>query len=245
MRRKQKLLAACFLAALLLSTVFMLESRSKASTPPATNNETQRRLIVRSGTLFTKDGIPINLSRFDAYIDSQKSQQQNGSSGSDINGVTVHSGTAFIRGSDLGKMFAPHVPKDKITDLSIRTKNGELTIAGKMKSALPVHFELKGPVSLTPDGKLVLHEKSMDMDKLPMKGLADMLGMNPTSIAGNGSQKGIRGGKDELIVDPNLFWGMPVQGRLSAVKVTNSGLVLVYGAADKRTSQKPQQQASR
>lgn len=41
----------------------------------------QRRLIIRSGTLFTKDGVPINLSRFDSEIESDKPAQVGANAG--------------------------------------------------------------------------------------------------------------------------------------------------------------------
>lgn len=230
MRRRATFWACCAAVAVLAGSGLLLETSGKTSAPaPAAQKPEQRRLVIRAGTLFTKEGVPINLAGFDASIQSQKVQANNGDSGKQIEDVTVRSGTVFIQTADLSKLLAPHVPQDKISDLSVETKDGQLKISGKMKKTLPVHFEIKGPVSITPDGKLALHEKSMKVDKLPMKGLADMLGMNPADVAGNSAQKGIQGKKDELIVDPNMLWGMPVQGKVSAVKVTNTGLLLTYG----------------
>jgi hypothetical protein len=193
-------------------------------------NLEQRRLYIRAGTLFTKDGVPVSLSGFDAEIQSDVQQPSADSESSKhIKGVLVRSGTAFVRASDLGKLLQSHVPKDKISDLTVATSNNQLKLSGKLKKAIPLDFEIKGPLNLTSDGMLALHESSMKVDKLPLKGLADALGLNAASVAADGSSKGIKAEKDQLIFDPNLLWGMSVRGKLTAVKVTNDGLLLSYG----------------
>jgi hypothetical protein len=219
---------AIFVASCLIPATSGDTGSPKAVAP----NLEQRRLYIRAGTLFTKDGVPVSLSGFDAEIQSDVQQQSAGSESSKhIKGVLVCSGTAFVRASDLGKLLQSHVPKDKITDLTVATSNNQLRLSGKLKKAIPLDFEIKGPLSLTSDGMLALHESSMKVDKLPLKGLADALGLNAASVAADGSSKGIKAEKDQLIFDPNLLWGMSVRGKLTAVKVTNDGLLLSYGIA--------------
>jgi hypothetical protein len=64
-----------------------------------------------------------------------------------------------------------------------------------------------------------------------MKGLADMLGMDPGKVVGNDPQKGLQATKNDILMDPAELWGMSVRGKLTAVKVVNNGLLLVYGSA--------------
>jgi hypothetical protein len=151
----------------------------------------------------------------------------------------VCSRTAFVRASDMGKLLQSHVPPDKISDLAVETSNNELKLSGKLKKTIPVHFEIKGPLKLTPDGLLALHESSMKVDKLPIKGLADLFGMDPASAAADSSSKGIKAENDQLIFDPNVLWGMSVQGKLTNVRLTENGLLLSYGTvrhAEQRAS---------
>src|SRR5579884_3537528 len=87
----------------------------------ANNSGTEeRRLIIRSGTLFTKDGVPINLSSFDSEIESDKAAQANAAP-KQIKDVIVLSGTAFIRAQDLSKLLKTHIKNDKLTDLAVQT----------------------------------------------------------------------------------------------------------------------------
>ncbi len=197
----------------------------------ANNSGTEeRRLIIRSGTLFTKDGVPINLSSFDSEIESDKPAQAN-TAPKQIKDVIVLSGTAFIRAQDLSKLLKTHIKNDKLTDLAVQTSGEEIKISGRLKKAIPVHFEIKGPVSLTQAGLIDLHEESMKIDKLPMKGLADMLGMDPGNVVGKDSNKGLQATKNDILMDPAELWGMSVHGKLTAAKVVKNGLMLVYGSA--------------
>ncbi len=192
----------------------------------------ERRLIIHSGTLFTKDGVPINLSGFDSEIESAK-PAQGGANGAprQIEDVIVRSGSAFIRAQDLSKLLKSHIKNDKLKDLALETEGNEIIISGHLKKAIPVHFEIKGPVSLTQEGFIDLHESSMKIDKLPMKGLADMLGMNPGNVVGKQPGKGLQATKTDVLMDPAELWGMSVHGKLASVKVVNNGLMLVYGSA--------------
>jgi len=239
MQRKRTSWIWC--AALAVVTVGSLIPATSSNTTPAktvAQNLEQRRLYIRTGTLFTKEGVPISLSSFDATIQSDKSPQ--GASVTDakqIKEVLVDSGTVFVRAADLARLLKSHVPPDKITELAVQTENNELKLSGKLKKAIPVHFEIKGPVSVRPDGLLALHESTMKVDKLPFKGLAKMLGIDPANTVGDSSEKGIRAENDQLIFDPNLLWGLSVKGKLTGAKVTNIGLMLSYGTV-RRTVQR-------
>lgn len=203
----------------------------QTSTAPAIE---ERRLLIRSGTLFTKDGVPISLSGFDSEIQSDKPPQVGTPPGpKQIKDVIVRSGSAFVRVQDLGKLLQTHIKNDKLTDLAVQTSGSEIKISGHLKKAIPVHFEIKGPVSLTPDGLIDLHESSMKVDKLLMKGLSQMLGMDPGNVLGKDSHGGLHASKEDIVMDPSALWGMSVHGKLTQVKVVNHGLMLIYGNVPK------------
>ena len=194
----------------------------------------QRRLIIRSGTLFTKDGVPIQLSGFDSEIESDPAPSGANIS-RQIKAVIVRSGSAFLRAQDLSKLLQTRIRNNRLSDLAVETSGNEMKISGSIRKALRMHFEIRGPVSLTKNGWIDLHESSMKVDKLPMKGLSEMLGMDPGHLIGNDARKGIQAGKEDILFDPNTLWGMSVQGRLTEVKVIKDGLMLVYGGPRPRS----------
>lgn len=192
----------------------------------------QRRLIIRSGILFTKDGVPINLSQFDSEIESDKPVQTSANTGpKQIRDVIVRSGSVFVRAQDLSKLLKTHIKNDKLSDLAVEAAGDEIKISGHLKKAIPVHFEITGPVSLTQTGLIDLHESSMKVDEFPMKGLAGILGMDPSNVVGKDPNKGLQATKNDILMDPAELWGMSVHGKLATVKVVNDGLMLIYGSA--------------
>lgn len=223
-------LAAMLLCLAAGATVADRRTDTNAKTSPE-----GRRLIIRSGTLFTKEGVPIRLSGFDSEIQTDNSSSPGTSGLKQIKDVLVHSGQAFVRAQDLSKLLQSHIKNDKLTDLLVETSGTEMKISGHVKKAIPVHFEIRGPVSVTRDGLIDLHESSTKIDKLP-KGLFDLFGMDPSHIMSNDSHTGIVASKDDIVFDPNLLWGLSVQGKLTGLKVLNNGLMLIYGAPPKSSA---------
>jgi hypothetical protein len=62
---------------------------------------------------------------------------------------------------DLGKLIRNHIHNDKVTDVTVKTRGSELKLSGHLKKAIPVHFEITGPISVTQNGLIDLHESSM------------------------------------------------------------------------------------
>jgi hypothetical protein len=205
----------------------------------------ERRLIIRSGTLFTKDGVPINLSGFDSEIQTDKAPPGGAPVGpKQIRDVVVRSGRAFVHVQDLGKLIQTHIHNDKLTDVKVATSGTRLKLSGHLKKAIPVHFEITGPVSVTQTGLIDLHESSMKVDKIPMKGLSEMLGMDPGNVLGKDSPKELQANKEDILMDPSALWGMSVHGKLTEVKVVNDGLMLTYGAVPVPSKHKAKPAAS-
>lgn len=193
----------------------------------------ERRLIIRSGTLFTKDGVPISLSGFDSEIQTDKTPPGGAPDGpKQIRDVVVRSGRAFVRVQDLGKLIQNHIHNDKLTDVKVETSGSQLKLSGHVKKAMiPVHFEITGPVSVTQAGLIDLHDSSMKVDKIPMKGLSEILGTDPAHVIGKDSPNELQANKEDILMDPSALWGMSVHGKLTGVRVMNDGLMLTYSSA--------------
>src|SRR5690348_12931288 len=79
-----------------------------------TKSSEQRRLIIRQGTLFTKEGIPIQLSGFDSEIESGRSPQPGAGAAKQIKAVIVRSGSALVRVPDLSKLLQTRVSNPQV-----------------------------------------------------------------------------------------------------------------------------------
>jgi hypothetical protein len=176
-------------------------------------------------------GGPIEVRSFSALI--QDGRAPGKSSDKQEKVVTIVAGTAFLSNDTMSKLLNDKFRKRK--DISVSNDNGKVKITGKAKKTITIPFTIEGPVSLTQQGFIQLKTETVKAGKLP--GLAELLGMNPEKMTGDGSVKGVRADKNSISFDPDLLWGLPVHGKVTKLALERNGLLLVFGpqrAAKKR-----------
>src|ERR1051326_2923286 len=203
-----------FPAALLLTAFFCAPVFLPAADKPPANNAPMTRLRIDSGMLSTRSGIPIHLSHANARIapglhatgsDGKKSQNDG-----DNKIVFLDSGQVGLSNDSLTKLMNSKIQGKGIDDLKVTTDNGKMKISGKMKKVVSVPVTIEGPASATPDGKIELLTRTEKAGFLPIKGLADALGMSINKVVGD-KAKGVKAdGDNAIIFDPDELWGLPV-----------------------------------
>lgn len=196
-----------------------------AEDPPA-NGPT--RLYISSGTLDTSKGVPLALHGVDALIAP-------GGDGKKMGGklVQLRSGTVGLTYDSIARLLNGKMKNSKVKDLKVSSDKGEIKINGKVQKVISLPFEVKGPVTVTPDGKLDLHASTEKAAKIPISGVADALGLNMQKVVGKG-HKGIDAEKQDVIFDPDELWGLPVHGQLTAARVESHDLLLTFGHPARR-----------
>ncbi len=207
---------------------------ASAQAPQQQNNSgNMTRLHIDSGVLYTRSGIPIHLSRADARIapglHATGSDGKTSANGNDNKVVFLDSGRVGLSDASLTKLMQSKIQGKGIEDLKLTTDHGRIKISGKMKKVISIPITIEGPADATPDGKIALHTKTEKASFLPIKGLADALGMSVNKIVGSNS-KGVKAdGDNALIFDPDDLWGLPIHGSVTRVLVEKNGLVLIFG----------------
>jgi len=116
-----------------------------------------------------------------------------------------------------------------IRDVSIQVENGLMKVKGKLKA--DVSFETDSSVSVTDDGKIRLHAEKIRALHVPAKGLMDLFGVEIADLIKNGKVKGVTAEKDDLILDPEQVFPPPrIQGKVSAIKLTDGQIALTFGS---------------
>jgi len=200
---------------------------------PAGNNSSMTRLQINDGVLYTRSGIPMHLSHAVARIapglKAAGSANHDGNKKDDEKIVFLDSGRVGLSNDSLTKLMNSKIQGKGIEDLKVTTDNGQVKISGKMKKIISVPVTIEGPAVATPDGKIELRTKSMKTAKLPIKGLADALGMNVQHIVGD-KAKGVRAERDDSIIfEPDELWNLPIHGTVTRVIVERDGLLLIFG----------------
>jgi len=118
-----------------------------------------------------------------------------------------------------------------IKDVSIQLENGLMKVKGKLHNKADVSFETDSSVSVTTDGKIRLHAEKIRALHMPAKGLMDLFGVEIADLIKNGKVEGVIAEKDDLIIDPEKVFPPPkIQGRVTAVKLTDGNIVLTFGS---------------
>jgi len=209
----------------------LVVSALAADNKPAASNGQMTRLRIQSGMLYTKSGIPIKLSHATARI-ANGMKGSGGPKKEDNDIVFLDSGLVSLSNDSLSKLLQSKVKDKGVEDLKVTTDKGQIKISGKMKKLIDVPMTIEGPTTATPDGKIELHTKTMKTARLPIKGLADALGMNVSDVVGN--SKGVRADGDTIIFDPDELWGLPIHGFVTEVSVQANGIVLHFGASSQQ-----------
>lgn len=182
------------------------------------------RLHINGGELYTARGVPILLHGVDALISPGAKPDGN------MNGkiVLIDRGVIGLTYDSLSKLLNQKMKGGKVQDLKVSSDQGQIKINGKVRKGILVPFEVKGPVTVTSDGKLDLHASTEKAAKLPIGGIADALGLNMQNVVG--SKKGVKGQGQEVIFDPDQLWGLPIHSHVTSARVEAKELVLVVGA---------------
>lgn len=197
--------------------------------PSNANKGAMTRLHINSGVLYTKSGIPIRLSRATARI-ANGMKGSGGPKKQDNDIVFLDSGVVSLSDDSLTKLLQSKVEGKGIEDLHVTSDKGQIKISGKMKKVVSVPVTIEGPATATPDGKIELHTKTEKASVLPIKGLADALGMSVNKVVGN-KAKGVKAeGDNAIIFDPDELWGLPIHGFVTQVTVQKNGITLHFGA---------------
>jgi hypothetical protein len=118
-----------------------------------------------------------------------------------------------------------------IKDVSIQLQNNLMKVKGKLHNKADISFETDSSVSVTADGKIKLHAEKIRALHLPAKGLMDLFGVEIADLIKNGKVNGVTAEKDDLIIDPEKVFPPPkIQGRVSAVQLSNGNIVLTFGS---------------
>ena len=196
-------------------------------------NVPMTRLQINDGVLYTRSGIPIHLSHAMARIapgmHATASDGHTSKNDGDNKIVFLDSGRVGISNDSLTKLMNTKIQGKGIEDLKVTTDKGQVKISGKMKKVISLPVTIEGPCTATPDGKIELHTRKMKTGKLPIKGLADALGMNIQHVVGN-KAKGVHAAADDSITfEPDELWNLPIHGTVTRVLVEKAGLVLIFG----------------
>jgi hypothetical protein len=128
--------------------------------------------------------------------------------------------------SDLLNRYTFAYPGSPLRHLKITIEKGLLKQRGTMRG---ISFTILGELTLTPDGELRLHPKSIKAAGIGVGGLMKFLGLNLEKLVKLRGARGVRIQKDDFFLSPADLLPPPlVKGYVGALDVTDSVIVLGF-----------------
>lgn len=128
--------------------------------------------------------------------------------------------------SDLLNRYAFAYPGSPLRRITITIEKGLLRQRGTMRG---ISFDMLGELTLTPDGELRIHPKSVKAAGIGVGGLMKFFGLHLDKLLKLRGGRGVRIQKDDFFLSPTAILPPPlVTGRVGAVEVKDSEIVQVF-----------------
>jgi hypothetical protein len=106
---------------------------------------------------------------------------------------------------------------------------------GLLDKGIKVPFDMKGAVDVTPDGRIRVRADSMRSLGIPVRPLMRVFGIEMDDMMKVKPGHGVIVEKNDLILDPEQLVPPPrIRGKVTAVRVTDAGLVQTFGSGERR-----------
>ena len=116
----------------------------------------------------------------------------------------------------------------------------QLRQKGLLDKGIKLPFDVKGAVEPTPDGRIRMHATSVKGLGVPIKSLMRFFGLDVGDMVKIKPGHGITVEGDDLILNPEQLMPPPtMRGKVTAVRVTDEGLLQTFGSGERRRLSPP------
>jgi hypothetical protein len=105
---------------------------------------------------------------------------------------------------------------------------------GVLKKGVPVPFDVRGSVEPMPDGRIRVHAAKVRGFGLPVAPIMKLFGLGMDNLLKVKPGHGVTVDNNDLILDPQQLVPPPsIRGKISSVRVTDEGMVQVFGSGER------------
>ena len=147
--------------------------------------------------------------------------------------IDVDSARIAVAASDLGGLMNGYVlnyPGAPLENVRVSTEGSELRQTGTLKKKVPVHFEMRWRLVVTPEGKLLLHPTAVKAAELPVKGIMNLFDIEMDEVIKVDPSRGLTLKGNDMILDPCGMAPPPhMRCRLTGVEIGDDRIEMVFG----------------
>lgn len=208
------------------SFVFAANTREPLKCPDVAS----RHLTVTKGEYEPRPGVTLHLENFVADLVPQAKQLPYCLK----NDTNVHQGRVFVDSAALTRIFNQKMGANKkIQDIEVKTSGQKLSIGGKVRNVIPLHFTIEGPLTPVKAGIVDMHADSIHADGIPAKGLLGMFGKDLGDVVGQSSANGVKVEENTVRFDVEQL--LQMHGEVTRVQVLPQGVALEFGEKKNQT----------
>lgn len=149
--------------------------------------------------------------------------------------LKIDSAVIGVRMDTLANLMNSYVfayPGAPLKNFHFSIEGNQLKATGTVHKLLDLPFEIKGNLSVAPDGKIRLHPTSIKTAGLPVKGFLHLFGVELDEVIRAREARGLRVDDNDLILDPERMTPPPmIRGKVTAVQIVGDEVILVFGGS--------------
>jgi len=156
--------------------------------------------------------------------------------------VTIDSGEFAVDLASLNAMMTRTLQgHSNVSGLKVSIdEEGRLRQTGTVKKGIPVPFDVKARVSVTPDGRILIHSESVKGFGVPVNPLLKAFGLEMDNLLKVDPGRGVAVDHNDLLLDPTKLLPPPaMHGTITAVRIERDMMVQVFGSGSPRPLSPP------
>ena len=209
---------------------------AQAEVPPPVVKPAEVQIAMRNVRLHVDGRIVLGIRHLDGVMESRTAGQPPVFDNQRSYALQIRAAEMSIDMPSLSTLMNRYVfgyEGAPLTDLSAApARDGRLEFKGKLHKGLTVPFSTKLTVSVTDDGRLLLHVESLKAAGVPAKGLLNVLGLELDDLVNLQNRHDVTIDGNDIVIAPGEALPPPqIRGRLSKVVANERGLVLTFLSA--------------
>jgi hypothetical protein len=119
-----------------------------------------------------------------------------------------------------------------LKNVTLSGDGDQIKLSGTLHKIVPLPVDVLGQISALPDGRMQIHVTKINVLKIPLKALLGGLNITVSDLFSSKDIPGIQVAGNDIVLDTQKLLPPPhIRGQLSAVRVVNPDLEIVYGNA--------------
>jgi hypothetical protein len=227
-----RLLLAALWTAALIPAASALERRAPSLDPARPPDQT--RIWMRNLVLFPYPDVPVSVSELSGTV--RPTREGRPVTLDDVSSyeIPVEHAAVTLSARDMTILMDRHIlpiGHSPIKHVDVSFNEGSISMSGTMvKVGVPVPFTATATIVPTQEGDMRVHITAMHAGDIVPKGIMDALGLKLSNIAQPANRRAFHLEGDDMVVPLVSMFPPPLfLGRLSAVRVTPSGLLATIG----------------